>query len=72
VLFTAAGDTQEIAGGVRSLTVTICTQKDELLLTSTAVHVTTVVPTGYVPLASSVPLKSLVKLAIPQLSSAVG
>ena len=41
-------------------------------LSSVTVQTTVVVPTGYVPEASEVPLKSFVTLATPQKSEVVG
>src|SRR5438874_2270849 len=59
---------QVIVGCWVSFTVTLCGQIGVLPLRSVTVQVTTVVPTGYVPLALAVPLKLLVMLSRPQLS----
>ena len=50
----------------------VCVQVAVLPPLSVTVHITVVVPIGYVPLASDVPLKSFTTEAIPQLSLVVG
>src|SRR5690606_13142676 len=59
-------------GASSSSIVTSKLQVVTLPWTSVTVQITVVVPTGYVPDASEVPLKSLVTLATPQLSAVAG
>jgi hypothetical protein len=63
---------QVISGAWLSFTITVKLHVVVLPLASVTVYVTTVVPTGYVPEASLVPVKSFITVAIAQLSFVVG
>lgn len=63
---------QVIAGNWSSVTVIDCVHCAVRPAASVAVHVTTVVPTGYTPLALAVPLKLFVITAPEQLSANTG